>query len=265
MIEIKVLNKSNRNTYNEPLKDLECSVEYPYGQDFFRIDHGHTYFSFFDRMGLTYFNIALDENDLIASGCGILRSVPATKGFQKAWYLCDLKVIPGYRNQKIPKRLFRKNLLFNYLKCPRGYAISMNPAVGVNRVVDIIEKFPFAPLKVVTTLYFFEISRADAKVIETEISKIVGEPIRFLSLSGIKDIVLKSTGRPMPLYHAQHGPLADPNSTPIEHEGRYMFCAPESSKLFLFLSGHFKISATASVLAHRMNDQNWDFILSSDI
>jgi len=240
-------------------------MEYPYGHDFFKIDHGESYFSFFDRMGVPHFNIAISDNKTVACGCGVIRFIPKGTKFKKVWYLCDLKVHPNTRGKGISKHLFKKNLLFNYLRCSRGYTISMNPLVGKNRVIEIIKRFPLVPFKFESSLYFFEISRDEAKSIEEDARKIIGKPIKFIHLGGIKDIVLKSTGKPMPLFHAQYGPMADPNAHRIAEEGRYMFCAAESSDLFKFLYRHFEVAASASILAHRMHGFNWDFILSSDV
>lgn len=265
MIKVNGINTASRNKFNRSLKGLEATMEYPYGNDFFKIDHGDSYFTFFDRLGNSFFNVALDGQEVIACGCGIIRSIRQNGQSKKIWYLCDLKVHYDYRKRGIPKKIFKKNLLLNYLRCSRGYTVSMNPSEGKNRVIDIIERFPLVPLRFATTLCFFEVSKSEVMSVEREVNKIIDEPVRFLSLKGIKDIVLKSTGEPMPLYHAQYGPMAAPNARKVEHEGRYMFCAPKNSSLCNFLKKQFSISATASVLEHGLKDQSWNFILSSDI
>ena len=265
MIQIKTIKRSSFNKYNESLKKFEANIEYPYGSDFFKIDHGESYFNFFERMGEPYFNIALYKNQIIACSCGIIRSVPYKGKMKKTWYVCDLKVHPEFRGRGLSTRLFKKNLLFNYLKCPRAYTISMNPNKGKNKVIKIIENFPFFPLKYEATLYFFEFSKNEICSFKSEIENIIGKSIKFISLYGIKDIILKSSHTAMPLFHAQYGSLADPISTSEKEEGLYMFCALENSALYNFLNMKVKPSATASLLSYNMTGFDWSFILSSDI
>ncbi len=265
MIEIKALKSFSREKLNSKLKELEGSIEYPYGGDSFHIDHGSSYFSFFERLGTIEFNLALDGQRVVACACGIKRSIPRGQSHKKAWYLCDLKVHHDFRKRKIPRKLFTKNLLRHFFSCPRGYTISMNPSEGQNRVIKLIESFPFFPLKFSETLYLFEVSMDEVKSIEEEVNAVLGEPVRFLSLKGVKDIVLKSTQEAIPLFHAQYGPMASPEAKAIEHEGRYMFCTPKNSCLYKLLSKYFSSSATASILEYGLRGQSWDFILSSDI
>jgi hypothetical protein len=141
----------------------------------------------------------------------------------------------------------------------------MDPKKGKNRVVELLHKFPLIPAKFETMLCFFELSMEEASSVETDVSRILGEQIIFLRLAGIKDIVLESTGKPMPLFHAQYGPMADPKAKKIEEQGRYMFCTPKGSELYLFLDSQFSVVTTATVLSHRMHGIDWSFILSSDI
>ena len=265
MIRIKVLNQKSKKEFNKGLQKVEKKMIYPYGSDSFRIDHGESYFAFFDRMGESIFHIATDKDEVVACGCGISRVVPKNGSLIKVWYLCDLKVDLEYRGRRLPSRLFRRNLIFNYLKCPRGYTISMNPKNEKNRVVELLHKFPLIPARFATMLCFFELSMKEAKSVEIEVSQILGQHIKFLRLSGVKDIILKSTSKPMPLFHAQYGPMADPKATKIEVEGRYMFCTPKSSDLYQLLSSKFNVVTTATVLSHRMDGFDWGFILSSDI
>ena len=94
--------------------------------------------------------------------------------------------------------------------------------------------------------------------------------VSFLSLGGVKDIVLESTGRPMPLLHLQHGLGASlgsgtPVSSPLE-DHVHMFCSPASDPLNAELrAAGLTPSATASVLAHRMSGCDWRFVLTSEI
>ena len=267
MIYIQSIHPSSLNNYNKELKQLESIMEYPYGKDFFKIDHGKSYFSFFKRLGLPYFNIALYNEKVIACGCGIIRQIPYKNKMKKSWYICDLKVHPEFRGQGIPARLFKKKLIYHFLKCPRGYTISMDPLQGPNKVVKMIEKFPLFPLKKISSLHFFEFSKNEVMTLKSDIENIINDTVSFKSLSGIKDIVLKSSNTPLPLLHAQYGSMADSStSLQMPSEGRYMFCAVDHSDLHhFFLHRNFQPSAKASILAYNMKFFDWNFILSSDI
>jgi hypothetical protein len=238
---------------------------YPYGTDSFRIDHGADYFAFFNRLGRVFFHAAVDGDSVVACGCGILRSFPSSAVLRRVWYLCDLKVHPNFRQRGIPARLFRKSLFTNLLLCRRAYTISMNPASGRNKVLDVIERFPWVPFRQIGTLCFYQLSLQQVQALLPELKKVVGEDIRFIRLSGVKDIVLNSTNEAMPLFHAQYGPLASPSATPAEAEGQYMFCCAEDSALHAALNRHHAPSATASVLGFRINKEIFRYILSSDV
>ena len=97
VIEIKALKKSDWKRFGARLQELESAAEYPYGADFFRLNHGANYFAFFERMGEPLFHIALDENRVIACAAGILRTLVIGNETIKAWYLCDLKIHPEFR------------------------------------------------------------------------------------------------------------------------------------------------------------------------
>jgi hypothetical protein len=246
---------------------LEAEAWYPLGPDRFRIDHGADYFAFFRRLGaLRYYAVEVD-GAVVAVGAGVLRRVPVRPGRppRRAWYLCDLKVRPDHRGSHLPLRLLGRAFPLNYLRCPRGYAISMDPADGPNRVVRLLQRFRWARASLGATLELFSL---DADAIARARPTIEAErgPISFLSLAGVKEIVLESTGRPMPLRHVQHGPCAEAGAPEPEPGAVHMLCAPRGDALSQRLRalGHAP-SATASVLHHRMAAADWRFVLTSDI
>ena len=108
MIKIKALTQDNWFQYSEGLQKLENIAEYPFGTDFFKIDHGPSYFSFFERLGDPLFQIALVDDRIVACASGVIRAIPVGNRITKSWYLCDLKVHPDFRAQRIPAKLFRK-------------------------------------------------------------------------------------------------------------------------------------------------------------
>lgn len=262
MIEIKVLDRNNYAYCSSSLQALESLTEYPYGADFFRIDHGSSYFSFFERLGEPIFHVAIDEGKVVACAAGVLRCL--SDGSSRAWYLCDLKVHPSYRGQHLPSKLFRKNLLSNYFKCGRGYAISMNPSGSPNRVIKLIQKFSWLSFRVPGQLNFYSLAWDQMTEYAKAMSELIG-PLSYLSLEGKKDLIMKSTNKRMKLLHIQHGPLAESQLGEPQQGAVHMICAVEDSPLDTFLRSKMAASAQASILAHRMSKMRWDFILTSDI
>lgn len=269
MITIKALRKTDWQKFGARLQELESVAEYPYGADFFRLDHGADYFAFFARMGEPLFHVALDGSRVVACAAGVLRTLVVDGKTFKAWYLCDLKVHPDFRGRQLTTKLFRKNLLRNYFKCSRGYAISMNPANGANRVVKLLKRLPQIPIEYAGQLNFYSFDQIAAASVQPDLEAELGA-ISYLSLRGKKDLIMQSTNTPLPLFHIQHGApaanaeAAPPSESPSEN-GTYMICASENGSLDHLLKNKFPVSATASILAHRLKPQSWDFILTSDI
>ena len=264
MIEIKVLERKDWQEFGPRLQAFETRAEYPYGDDFFKLDHGEDYFAFFERMGEPLFHVALDETRIAACAAGVLRTVEIDGVETRAWYLCDLKVDKTYALQKLPAKLFRKHLFSNYLKCGRGYAVSMNPANGKNRVVKLIERFRWIPIRYAAKLNFYSYDQTQAIAFHERLESALGV-ISYLSLRGKKDLIMRSTGARLPLFHIQHGAHSEGGIEKPAENGTYMICASEGSSLDALLKERFPVSATASILAHRMNPRDWNFILTSDI
>lgn len=250
----------NRSLYQERLAALEKKARYPLGQDTFTLDHGRDYFAFFDRLGHVEYRAALDGDRVVAVGCGILRRVP-----KRVWYLGDLKVDPAYRGQRIPLRMLSRAFLLNYLRCPRGYAISMNPPSGENRVVRLLQKFRWARLSVPAFLEIYSLDDARMRQLAPLVAEHRG-PISYLSLAGKKDLILGSTGKPLPILHVQWGPCGEKGYAEPRDGHGHMLCAPAGDALANALAERgVAPTATASILQHRMRWSDWRFVLTSDI
>ena len=264
MTEIRALKKDEFAEFGAELQKLESVAEYPYGDDLFQLDHGENYFAFFERLGKPTFHVALAENRVVACASGVLRTLRVENETIKAWYLCDLKIHPEFQGRQLTSKLFRKNLVRNYVKCSRGYAVSMNPSKGENRVVKLLSRLPKIPVGYAGKLNFYSFDETAAAKIQKDLEAQVGE-VSFLSLRGKKDLIMKSTGARLPLFHIQHGAMAAKGAKTPSEPGTYMICASENTALDEMLKKQFEVSATASILAHRMTLQNWNFILTSDI
>ncbi len=263
-MDIKPLRTKDFKEFSTRLQELEGAAEYPYGDDFFKLNHGENYFAFFERLGLPVCHVATEENRIIACAVGILRTLRVENEIFKVWYLCDLKIHPDFQGRQITTKLFTKNLARNYLKCSRGYAISMNPANGKNPVVRLVQRLPQVPIEYAGQLNFYSFDEMKAAGIHQDLQAKLGK-ISYLSLAGKKDLIMKSTGERLPLFHIQHGAMAANGAEKPSEKGTYMICAEAETDLDKMLKNHFPVSATASILSHRMKPKDWNFILTSDI
>jgi hypothetical protein len=269
-IRVIQLRDDDRDAYQARLSALEELATYPLGQDRFKISHGADYFAFFDRMGATHFFLAMDGDRVAAAGCGVLRRVPLRQGARpsRAWYGCDLKVHPEYRRNHIPLTMLRSAFCPHYLRSPRGYGISMNPSDGSpNPMVRLLGHWRWTPVRLAGVLGIYSLDADAMRDVSGLVQDALG-PISFFSPAGIKDIVLHSTGQPMPLLHAQYGAHLLPQAATVEPfaDHVHMVCCLETDPLARSLAarGH-RPGATASVVAHGMRRCDWRFILTSEI
>lgn len=258
----------NVSQFRDGIVALESLASYPLGSDFFRIDHGKDYFSFFNRMGMLRYYVMLHNLRVVAVAAAVLRSLPLTTGVSanKAWYLCDLKVHPDFRGQTIPQKIFGAVCIPNYLRCRRGFALSMNPADGSpNRIVALMAHFRWLPFELVGQLSLFSLSFQQLQEHRKRIEIHFG-PVSLLSLAGKKDLILQSTGKPMGLLHLQHGPCGQPGNSDPTPGFTHMFCVPDQHPLRQELAAaNIHPDSTVSVLGHRMSKCDWTFVLTSDI
>jgi len=267
-IKVHEVGYPERGEFAERIALLEYGVSYPLGEDSFQLDHGEDYFAFFDRMGELTYLVAMDGERVVAVVAAVLRRVPKKLGAAElhAWYLCDLKVHPDYRGERIPWRIFSHALLHQYPRCGRVYGISMNaPNSPDNPVASLVSRMKLVPASVATTLNIYSLG---AQEMERTVPVLEGARGRlsFLSLRGKKDLILRSSNLPMPLVHLQFGSCAEHDiGSPIEGYA-HMFCVPKADKLVCLLDGlGLDPAASATVIQHRMSDWDWRFLLTSDI
>src|SRR5262249_60008164 len=144
--------------------------------------------------------------DVLAMGAAILRRVPLRTGaLRRAWYLCDLKARRDRRGRDFALGLLGHGFWRCYWRCPRGYAISMNPGGGApNPVARLLGRFRFAPLATAGSLAIFSLTPAQFIAWRAVLEEHRGA-VGLISLAGKKDIILASTGAPMALYHVHFG------------------------------------------------------------
>ncbi|MEM9802710.1 MAG: GNAT family N-acetyltransferase [Planctomycetota bacterium] len=259
-LRVVTFGPDDRAPFAEGIAALEEGATYPLGDDRFRIDHGADYFAFFDRLGETTFEVALDGDRVVAVVARVLRERPT-----RCWYLCDLKVHPEYRGQRIAARFARHAFARAYVRCRRGYAISMNdPNQSENRVARLVRRLPIVPFRT-GELVLFSLDQREMTEARPIVERHRG-PLSFLSLQDCKDIRMESDGRSLPLLHAQFGPCAGGGLEAPLSDHVHMLAAPRSDALAADLvTAGFGPSANATVLHHGMGGTPFDFVLTSDI
>jgi hypothetical protein len=235
------------------LEALEQTSVYPLGDDAFRISHGADYFAFFERMGAVHYHALEHEGRLVAVGCGVLRERP------RRWYLSDVKVHPDFRGQRLPLKLLRAVFLPNWLRCGRGYAIAMNPPDGaVPRSIRVFSHFRWVP-KALVHAFALDLYSAPADATRAALP-LIG-PGGFVSLRGIKDLVLESTRQRFELLHFRRDAGGEPQTG-----ATHMWCVPREAPLNARLAAAgFMPSASATVIWHRLGGFDWSTLDTSEI
>jgi hypothetical protein len=259
---------AERHMFQDGITAIEKIAKYPLGNDFFQIDHGLDYFAFFDRLGKVNYYVMHDNGRVAAVGAGILRQIPYQQNTAPlfAWYLCDLKVHPDYQCRNLSLRIFSHAIVDGIGECNRGYTISMNPGDGSrNRWVKVIDNYSKIKFTTSTQLGIYSLDAAKMNDIAPLIMKHRGN-ITYMSLKGIKDLRLQSTGDVLPLIHVQWGANIEKGTQSVIPGYTHMFCVPNNDELAQELE-HKGIypGASASVVSHGMSNSDWRFILTSDI
>ncbi|MFN3242790.1 MAG: hypothetical protein ACE37K_14910 [Planctomycetota bacterium] len=245
--------------WQDDLRTFEERFEYPLGDDHFHIDHGEDYLAFFRRLGEPAPFLATVARRVV----GVLVAVRRRVGRREGWYLCDLKVDPVYARYRAATRLLTSWARAHLQDGEPVFGVSMNPARGDNRLVRAMRRWradelSHAPIVLYSLSHEQWLDRAD------EITAALG-PIGWFDPHGVKDIVLRSSGAPMPLLHAQHGPFARANAE-ARAGAVHMFCLPADDVLVERMRQRgLRPDATATIVHRDADGANWRHLLSSDI
>lgn len=267
-MEILLLTEDREAEFGPRIAALEHGITYPLGEDRFEIRHGSDYFAFFRRLGELAYFVALDGPALVGVLAAVLRRLPSSTGWTRVWYLCDWKVFPS-APRGTGKALLDTFVRFLELRGrPRAaYAISMNSASGDNRLARAMRRWPAPAPAIAGKLELYSLTaeamRHAAPLLATR------GPLRYLSLAGIKDIVLASTGKPLQLLHVQHDEPDDEQAAgqaePLDG-ATHMFCLLESDvRIPELRRSRILPSATATVFVRFPLDIDFASIRTRDI
>ncbi|MFY9589200.1 hypothetical protein [Rickettsia endosymbiont of Halotydeus destructor] len=265
MIEIVEVTDNLREEYNSQLLRFEKYFTYPFGDDSFTINHGSNYFRFFDLLGTPYILALKDKERIIGITVLVLRNIDILNNGQlePIWYICDLKIHPGYRGEGIIQQV-SNFAISNYSKLSsKIYGISMNSTTHkVNRLVYLAKRLTNINLTYQETLIFYLLNKNQlnhaGNLLMCHFSK-----YGYFSLNEIKDLVMMRTEKPLPLIHVV--PKDKSNIIEEAEEYNYMFCLPSSNILINELTqAGITAASTASIISN-LTEANWNFILSSEI
>ncbi len=267
-IEVKELNEQEYIEFLPRITDFQTRFTFPIDSKHFYFDNGKDYFAWFKNMGDLHYFVALDGEQVVAVAAQVTRQLVSSSGekTEPFWYLCDLKVHPDYRGLGIPEKIFTNRFPHHYFRCPRGYAITIDPIdKSENAIVRMLQNFPMIPFSVATKM---GIIMLDTELME-EVDPILRRhrgPISYSSSAGTRDIVPEFGGDPLPILHAQFGPCGQPGYNDPQEGHAHMFCAPLEDALIkdLEIRGIRPVT-TMTVIHHRLENWQWQFILTNEI
>lgn len=283
---ILIHNKKDLEKYHEKIKIFEKKMSHWYplnSTDTFRIDHGPNYYKFFNRMGKLYINLVLNsKQQIVGTMILILRKI----NNEKIWYVCDLKVHPKHRNNHLTFKMLLKSYQLKKIT-DKFYAVSMNNENKTNKIVKLSKKISsiMDQNKSISsimdhninfnTLKIYMIDKMEIQKVKDILEKYIGE-ICFINLIGKKNLILKSTNKPLDLYHinfTKKNKIVNSNeiTTNIPDNSKIMFCLEKNNNVNKILKiNNITTNITASIIYHgfKSTDKNFGdflFIQTSEI
>lgn len=243
---IKV-NNENKVYIANKIREMESDIYYPLGDDFFKIDHGKNYFSFFERLGDMHYWAAFNGEEMVGVAAGIIRTVEN----KKAWYLCDLKVVKKYRGKGVPQFIFKRAFLYNVIfhRVYRAYAVSMDSKDNV---------LPFHKIKRAT----INLLKADKHLNIYSINKNQVEDFLnkypdfyLVNTNEKKELILKSSNNKIPLFHLSNNCSDLGVDNILDDDSVIMISAIMNDFIdSYFKSKDIKPDSTATLLSFRLDD-----------
>lgn len=188
------------------------------GNDFFYVSHGADYTRFFKRLGKDIVTtIAYDGNKII----GLIVNVKRQFGNDIVRYIGGLVVDKEYRKKGITNNLISKNFV-PQIFYKKWYSIAMKTGGNIPRKLKLY-KHIFLKFK---KIYIYDLDYTAIVKALKHIGPHIGK-YSFLSLKNTKDLILKSTNKPIKLLHLQWGPNAQHTKIQPKKGYQHMFCVME--------------------------------------
>lgn len=256
-LRVRELSEPDVAARADELAAFEHRFDYPLGTDRFRIDHGRDYLAFFRALGAPRVLVAEAAGRIV----GVLVAVRRRLAGHDAWYLCDLKAdAAGGTTQRLVAAWAA-----GIARDEPFFGVSMDPADGVNRFARAARRrSPFGALAE-TPLAVFSLDHDTWRRVEPVLAAALG-PTSLCSNAGVKDIVLLSTGEPLPLLHVQHGPLAREPRVAPRAGAVHMLALPARDALVARLAeSGVRTDTTATVLHRHMDGFDWRWLSTADV
>lgn len=255
------LNNNNRDTILPELSQFDARFIYPLGNDFFTIDHGEYYLSFFERMGQVFVQGYRYHGAIVFTSTAVLRDLNQ----QKVFYLCDLKKDPSF-NLANSKDLFYQKLNAYLHLSDKAYGIHMDYShTHYNKVALMVTRIQKDFFKIHAKLHLYSLGYEDIMRYKSLIEEEKQGYINTVSLQGIKDIVLQSSQLPIPLIHLEFKATQDYTYL-VDAGYTYMFCTLSDSHLSTQLHSKGIVpSSTATITQHNMENFDFECIHTSEI
>ena len=133
-----------------------------------------------------------------------------------------------------------------------------------DKVLRLSRNIPFLNFQNSGFLYIYSMDYDEIQEVRPILERYRGK-VKYLSLRGTKDLILKSTGKPMCLLHLQYGDQAVGGREAMRGY-QHMFCCHERDPLYKELKKRgVKTDIMAQIVSLNMSGTDWGFILTSDI
>jgi hypothetical protein len=153
------------------------------------------------------------------------------------------------------------------LRCTRGYGVVLNPADGSTPpALRLAAHFRWIRIHGETPLSFYTAPADDIRTLRPVIERHRG-PIHFISLAGIRDLILESSGRPLALLHVGFGTPRDPCTYTDPQPGyTHMWCTPTEDPLARALRAEgIAPAVTGRILQRGLAGFDWTSLTTAEM
>lgn len=229
-IRFQVCTARELQPFQSELLEFEKEFLYPLNEnENFYISHGKNYAAFFERMGESRYLIAFDQNQVIGMISVVKKKIFFGGKYYSFFYLADLKIRKSYRGQELSHQLYWK--LVKAIPTHRyAWKWSFCYFVGmIGEKGDVSHSFRNSvPTKLVRSLGYLKIyfvkleklalikksfvtkeSPSSTVLNLSSLSNNAHSSSEYMSLRGVKDLILESTTQPISICHLNLHDLSD--------------------------------------------------------